>query len=104
MNTDSTPAGAFTRRRFFDLEGDPFVGLNGREYLFGVLLIDAGPPHYECRWALSAAEEKDAFTWFVDLVMARWAQYPSMHIYHFAPYEPSALKRLMGRMASEKMK
>ena len=29
--------------------------------------------------------------------MARWAQYPSMHIYHFAPYEPSALKRLMGR-------
>lgn len=43
------------------------------------------------------ADEKDAFTWFVDLVMARWAEYPSMHIYHFAPYEPSALKRLMGR-------
>lgn len=82
---------------FFDLEGDPFVGLNGREYLFGVVLMDAEQPLYECRWALSAADEKDAFTWFVDLVMARWAQYPSMHIYHFAPYEPSALKRLMGR-------
>lgn len=82
---------------FFDLEGDPFVGLNGREYLFGVVLIDTAPPLYECRWALSAAEEKDAFAWFVDLVMARWAQYPSMHVYHFAPYEPSALKRLMGR-------
>jgi uncharacterized protein len=25
---------------FFDLEGDPFVGLNGREYLFGVALLD----------------------------------------------------------------
>ena len=82
---------------FFDLEGDPFVGLNGREYLFGVALLDGDQPSYECRWALSASEEKDAFTWFVDLVMARWAQYPSMHIYHFAPYEPSALKRLMGR-------
>ena len=82
---------------FFDLEGDPFVGLNGREYLFGVALSEAGEPGYECRWALSASEEKDAFTWFVDLVMARWAQYATMHIYHFAPYEPSALKRLMGR-------
>jgi len=82
---------------FFDLEGDPFVGLNGREYLFGVALSDADQPKYECRWALGVAEEKEAFTWFVDLVMARWAQCPSMHIYHFAPYEPSALKRLMGR-------
>jgi uncharacterized protein len=79
---------------FFDLEGDPFVGLNGLEYLFGVALPDGA---YECHWGLTAAQEKNAFIWFVDLVMARWAQYPSMHIYHFAPYEPSALKRLMGR-------
>src|ERR1700733_1614233 len=79
---------------FFDLEGDPFVGLNGREYLFGVALPDG---QYECRWGLTAAQEKEAFIWFVDLVMARWAQYPSMHVYHFAPYEPSTLKRLMGR-------
>ena len=82
---------------FFDLEGDPFVGLNGREYLFGVVLSEADQPSYECRWALSAAEENEAFIWFVDLVMTRWARYPAMHIYHFAPYEPSALKRLMGR-------
>lgn len=83
---------------FFDLEGDPFVGLNGREYLFGVVMLDeAGQPGYECRWALDAAAEKDAFKWFVAMVMERWAQYPSLHIYHFAPYEPSALKRLMGR-------
>ena len=79
---------------FFDLEGDPFVGLNGREYLFGVALPDG---QYECQWGLTAVQEKDAFIWFVDLVMARWAQYPTMHVYHFAPYEPSTLKRLMGR-------
>ena len=79
---------------FFDLEGDPFVGLNGREYLFGVALPDG---QYERQWGLTAAQEKDAFIWFVDLVMTKWAQYPAMHVYHFAPYEPSTLKRLMGR-------
>jgi predicted RecB family nuclease len=79
---------------FFDLEGDPFVGLNGREYLFGVALPNGA---YECQWGLTAEQERDAFIWFVDLVMARWAEHPTMHVYHFAPYEPSALKRLMGR-------
>ena len=79
---------------FFDLEGDPFVGLNGREYLFGVALAGGV---YECKWGLTAEQERDAFIWFVDLVMARWAQHPAMHVYHFAPYEPSTLKRLMGR-------
>jgi predicted RecB family nuclease len=79
---------------FFDLEGDPFVGLNGREYLFGVALEGGA---YKCQWGLTAEQERDAFIWFVDLVMARWAQHPAMHVYHFAPYEPSTLKRLMGR-------
>jgi predicted RecB family nuclease len=27
-------------------------------------------------------------------------RHPGLHIYHFAPYEPGALKRLMGRYAS----
>jgi len=79
---------------FFDLEGDPFVGLSGREYLFGVALPDGS---YEYRWGLTADQERDAFVWFVDLVMARRAEHPAMHVYHYAPYEPSALKRLMGR-------
>ena len=46
------------------------------------------------------ADEKEVFEGFVDFVMARWAQFPSMHIYHYASYEPSALKRLMGRYAT----
>ena len=46
---------------------------------------------------MTAEEEKRAFEWFVDSVMTRWSEYPAMHIYHFTPYEPSALKRLMGR-------
>ena len=83
---------------FFDLEGDPFVGVGGREYLFGFAWEDpTGRQIYDCRWAMTAEEEKQAFEWFVDSVMTRWSEYPTMHIYHFTPYEPSALKRLMGR-------
>ena len=86
---------------FFDLEGDPFVGVGGREYLFGFVCENqAGEAVYESRWALTAGEERRAFEWFVDWVMARWANEPAMHIYHFTPYEPSALKRLMGRYAT----
>lgn len=86
---------------FLDLEGDPFVGEHGLEYLFGYLFKDEyGAAVYEGDWALSRADEKRAFERFVDFVMARWAQFPGMHIYHYAPYEPAALKRLMGRYAT----
>ena len=86
---------------FLDLEGDPFVGEHGLEYLFGYLFKDAhGALVYEGDWAFTRADEKRAFEKFVDFVMARWAQFPSLHIYHYAPYEPAALKRLMGRYAT----
>jgi predicted RecB family nuclease len=86
---------------FFDLEGDAFVGTNGLEYLFG--LSRAGQKDsalYECRWSYTPAEEKQAFEWFVDLVMQAWSQNPDMHVYHFSAREPAALKRLMGRYAT----
>jgi predicted RecB family nuclease len=86
---------------FLDLEGDPFVGRGGREYLFGVASEDGhGSTDYQFQWAMTAHEEKVAFEWFVDLAMARWAENPSMHIYHFGGYESGALKRLMGRHAT----
>lgn len=86
---------------FLDLEGDPFVGEHGLEYLFGYLFKDAqGALIYEANWAFSRTDEKRAFQTFVDFVMARWAQFPDLHIYHYAPYEPAALKRLMGRYAT----
>jgi Peptidase A4 family/RNase_H superfamily len=55
---------------------------------------------YQHNWAFSRADEKRAFEAFVDFVMARWARFPDLHIYHYAPYEPAALKRLMGRYAT----
>jgi len=86
---------------FFDLEGDPYVGESGREYLFGWITGDVeGSPSYQSLWALDPAAERSAFEAFVDFVMARWGRHPDLHIYHFAPYEPSAIKRLMGRYAT----
>ena len=82
---------------FFDLEGDAFVGDHGMEYLFGYALLEDGVPAYRAEWALTPAEERVAFETFVDMVIDRWERYPGFHIYHYAPYEPAALRRLMGR-------
>jgi uncharacterized protein len=86
---------------FFDLEGDPFAGEGGLEYLFGYAYAgNTGALTCTADWSYSRAGEKAAFERFVDFVTARLEQYPDLHIYHFAPYEPAALKRLMGRYAT----
>lgn len=85
---------------FFDLEGDPFIGDSGLEYLFGCVYEDAGGLHYRADWALTRTDEKRAFESLIDWLMERLKLYPDMHIYHYAPYEPGALKRLMGRYAT----
>lgn len=86
---------------FFDIEGDPFVGEHGLEYLFGYQYRgDDGQPVYVADWASDREGEKAIFERFVDFVVTRRQTYPDLHIYHFAPYEPGALKRLMGRYAS----
>jgi hypothetical protein len=86
---------------FFDLEGDPFVEGGGLEFLFGYTYAeDSGPPVYVADWATTRAQEKEAFERFVDFAVGRLKTFPHLHIYHFAPYEPSALKRLMGRYAT----
>jgi predicted RecB family nuclease len=85
---------------FLDIEGDPFVATSGLEYLIGcVSLAPDLAPIYQQEWALTREAEARAFKHFVDFVMERWVKHPDMHIYHYAPYEPSALKRLMGRYA-----
>ena len=86
---------------FLDLEGDPFVGEGGLEYLFGVVTTnDDGNLVYQSRWALDRAQERAAFEWFIDLTFERMIRFPDLHIYHFASYEPGAIKRLMLRYAT----
>jgi uncharacterized protein len=78
----------------FDMESDPWALDGGLEYLFGVLDVVG---NFKPIWAHDRDEEKRAFEEFVDLVIARLDANPDMHVYHYAPYEPNALKRLMGR-------
>jgi predicted RecB family nuclease len=90
---------------FLDLEGDPFAGdgpgTGGREYLFGVVTLgDDGHPSYRSFWAFTEREEREAFEAVMDLIARAWQRHESMHVYHYAPYEPSAFKRLMGRYAT----
>src|ERR1700731_2723462 len=86
---------------FLDLEGDPFVGEQGLQYLFGFAFRNAmGEWSYEKKWALNREEEKRGFEWLVDEITRRREANPKMHVYHFGGYEPGALKRLMGMYAT----
>ena len=82
---------------FLDLEGDHFAAEGGREYLFGLVAADGT---YRARWAFSAHEERVAFEWVMDEIALALRSCPDMHVYHYAPYEPAAFKRMMGRHAT----
>lgn len=86
---------------FFDMEGDPLAD-EGLEYLFGVYgrLNGARDPEFRPNWAHSSAEEKTAFETTVRLFVDQISRHPGAHIYHYAPYEPTALKRLAMRYAT----
>ncbi|MYA40585.1 MAG: TM0106 family RecB-like putative nuclease [Gemmatimonadetes bacterium] len=95
---------------FFDIEGDPFYGsdeVDGIDYLFGVVEPGASSgddPAFYAFWSIdqerntvTPAGEKRAFEQFIDFAMERLEADPDLHIYHYAPYEPTAVKRLAGR-------
>ena len=94
---------------FFDMEGDPFFSsdeVDGIEYLFGVIepgrTDAAGRPTFHKYWSIEGGTvttngERRAFEALIDLVMDRLASDPNLHVYHYAPYEPTGVKRLAGR-------
>jgi predicted RecB family nuclease len=83
---------------FFDMEGYPLVS-GGLEYLFGASTQtgEAGRFAFNDWWAHDRDAEKLAFEGFVDWVYDRWQKNPGMHIYHYAAYEVSAVRRLSTR-------
>ncbi|MGO4569978.1 TM0106 family RecB-like putative nuclease [Rhizobium sp. 2YAF20] len=82
---------------FFDIEGFPLVE-GGLEYLWGTTYYDtAGGRQFIDFWAHDRAGEKKAFEGFILWAYQRWVADPTMHIYHYAAYEVSAVRRLMGR-------
>jgi predicted RecB family nuclease len=86
---------------FLDLEGDNLAVEGGREFLFGVVTVGAnGEPDYTAYWAVTDREERSAFEAVMDRIAIEMAAHPGMHVYHYAPYETTAFKRLMGRYAT----
>jgi predicted RecB family nuclease len=78
---------------FFDMEGDPLFD-GGLEYLFGIVAMDAGVDRFHAFWAHDRESEKIAFEQAIDFMTARLAAYPEAHIYHYASYEETAIKKL----------
>ena len=87
---------------FLDLEGDPYAFDDGVDYLFGVMDTQ---DEFRAFWSfdpdgsgdVTLAGEKRAFEQLMDFLTDRLERYPEMHVYHYASYEPTAMKRLMGR-------
>ena len=80
---------------YLDFEGDPYAeNGQGREYLAG---IGDTAGVFTPLWAHSAEQERQLTIDLVDLLLERWKTHPAMHVYHYAPYETSALKRLTAR-------
>ena len=89
---------------FLDFEGDHFAEGGVQEYLLGYVMADAdGQPQYTPLWAAKPEQERGNFETFIDLVTEIRRSEPGAHVYHFAPYEPAALKRLMGRYATREV-
>ena len=89
---------------FLDFEGNHFADAGVQEYLTGfVARSDGGAREYTALWATDLGQEQAAFERFIDMALTALERNPGMHIYHFAPYEPAALKRLMGRFATREV-
>ena len=89
---------------FLDLEGDHFAESGVEEYLLGYATrAPEGGPGYTAIWAWTPEEERAAFERFIDMATDIRKRNPRAHIYHFAPYEPAALKRLVGRHATREV-
>ena len=108
----SSPYSPFTYSpsAFFDFEGDPLWTapsgeMEGLEYLWGWVEAPGGDTagtafgdfRFTGLWADTRGEERAALEEFVRFVEARRARHPGMRVYHYAPYEVTALKRLTVR-------
>ena len=74
---------------FYDVEGDPYCE-GGLEYLHGIWFDDT----FRSFWAHDHSAEKAALADLLYFVRTRLTEYPHARIYHYAPYEITALRRL----------
>ena len=84
---------------FFDLEGDPLTE-GGLDYLWGLHFREGDAPKFRAQWAHTHADERHAFESTIDWMVEHLRAHPGAHVYHYAPYEITALRRLSTLHAS----
>ncbi len=77
---------------FYDIEGDPHYE-GGLEYLHGVWFDG----QFKAFWAHDHGAEARALAELLDFFRQRLAAFPEARIYHYAPYEITALRRLTAK-------
>ncbi len=77
---------------FYDIEGDPHYE-GGLEYLHGIWFDGS----FRAFWAHDHAAEAVALAELLDFFRLRLAAFPGARIYHYAPYEITALRRLTAK-------
>ncbi|RBO97253.1 TM0106 family RecB-like putative nuclease [Pseudochrobactrum asaccharolyticum] len=77
---------------FYDIEGDPHYE-GGLEYLHGVWFDG----QFKAFWAHDHGAEAQALAELLAFFRERLAAYPEARIYHYAPYEITALRRLTAK-------
>ena len=85
---------------FYDIEGHPYRGDEGLEYLHGFAWTNPdGTTDYKAIWAHSSLEERAALIELVEFITNRRKQegFENMRVYHFGHYEPTTLTRLAAR-------
>jgi len=91
---------------YFDIEGHPLI-TGGLEYLWGVSYEDKNAAQgkdyaFKDWWAHDQNQEKLAFEGFIDWCYQRWQQDPTLHIYHYASYEITAINKMVNRYQTRK--
>jgi len=78
---------------FYDIEGNPHYRENGEEgleYLHGIWYLN----QFKAFWAHNHSEEHQALRDLFHFFEMHLEKFPHAHIYHYAPYEMTALRRL----------
>lgn len=78
---------------FYDIEGNPHYredGGEGLEYLHGIWFRN----QFKALWAHNHSEEHQRLRELFEFFQQQIEQFPNAHIYHYAPYEMTALRRL----------
>lgn len=85
---------------YFDFEGFPYAPNGGLEYLFG--WVDANR-NFSYFWCDTEAEEERAYVQFIEFLENHFLQHPQAHLYHYAPYEQTALKRMSEKYQAKQL-